>query len=305
MDKILISGLINLETTLQVDGFPVQYNPARYPFFGVNTTVSGVGYNLAKALTTLGDKIDFLSVIGKDPAAGLVRAALDTGHIPGKYVLSDLAETPQSVILYDPAGKRQINTDLKNIQDYAYPEAVFKEALSECSLAALCNINFSRPFLKLACQSGRLVATDVHAISSLDDEYNQDFMANAHILFMSHELLPYTPEEWARRVHSRFGNEIIVIAMGAQGALLSIWQDHYMARLPAVQTRPVVNTIGAGDALFACFLHAYNQNRDAYEALRKALVFASYKIGDKGAADGFLSEPELEKLLDQHAAHLN
>jgi hypothetical protein len=29
--------------------------------------------------------------------------------------------------------------------------------------------------------------------------------------------------------------------------------------------------------------------------LKKAIVFASWKIGEKGAADGFLSESEVEK----------
>lgn len=50
----LISGLINIETTLRVDGFPLEYAPVRYPFFGVDTTVSGVGYNIARALATPG-----------------------------------------------------------------------------------------------------------------------------------------------------------------------------------------------------------------------------------------------------------
>ena len=31
MERILVSGLINLETTLHVDGFPVEYTPVRYP----------------------------------------------------------------------------------------------------------------------------------------------------------------------------------------------------------------------------------------------------------------------------------
>jgi len=47
MPNILVSGLINIETTLRVDGFPIAYNPVNYPFFGVNSSVSGVGYNIA------------------------------------------------------------------------------------------------------------------------------------------------------------------------------------------------------------------------------------------------------------------
>ena len=54
MSTIFISGLINIETTVQVDAFPIEHTPVRYPFFGVRSTVAGVGYNIAKALTTLG-----------------------------------------------------------------------------------------------------------------------------------------------------------------------------------------------------------------------------------------------------------
>ena len=41
MANILVSGLINTETTVRVRQFPVNYYPIDYPFFGVNTAVSG------------------------------------------------------------------------------------------------------------------------------------------------------------------------------------------------------------------------------------------------------------------------
>ena len=41
MSKILISGLVNVETTVPVRKFPVDYYPIDYPFFGINTAVSG------------------------------------------------------------------------------------------------------------------------------------------------------------------------------------------------------------------------------------------------------------------------
>jgi ribokinase len=64
--------------------------------------------------------------------------------------------------------------------------------------------------------------------------------------------------------------------------------DQTITRVPAVFTRPVMNTVGAGDALFASFVHVYRQTHDPYEAIRQAVVFASYKIGEAGAAQGFL-----------------
>ncbi len=295
MSKILVSGLINIETTLRVEGFPIQYRPVNYPFFGVNSRVSGVGYNLAKALTVLGDDVRFLSLIGADPAGQLVRMALAEDCIEDRRVLSTLPATAQSVILFDPLGQRQIYVDLKDIQDQAYPERLYQESAAGCDWLALCNINFSRPMLAQARQAGRPVATDVHAISDLDDPYNLEFMQTAQVLFMSDERLPVQAEEWARRIWDRFGTEVVVIGMGGQGALLAVRRDRAIQRFPAVVTRPVVNSIGAGDALFSAFLHVYSQTGNPYLSLRKAMIFASYKIGVASAAEGFLDERELEE----------
>ena len=122
MPAILVSGLINIETTLRVDGFPLHYTPVQYPFYGVNVSVSGVGYNFAKALTRFGDPVCFLSLIGRDIAESHIRSEL----------------------------------------------------------------------------------------------------AAAHILFLSDESLPATPEDWAKQILQAFGPEILVIGLGAQGAFLSV-----------------------------------------------------------------------------------
>lgn len=296
MKPILVSGLINLEITLRVEGFPIDYTPVRYPFFGVNSTVSGVGYNVAKALTTLGSPVRFLSLVGRDPAGRLVRDSLTRDGIAGDLVLPDLEYTAHSVILYDADGRRQINVDLKDIQERAYPPAPFGEALAGCDLAVLCNVNFSRPFLQQARRAGVRVAIDVHTIADLDDEYNRDFMAAADVLFMSDELLPCPPEEWIREVMERYAPEVAVIGLGAYGALLAVKADGFVGRLPAVRTRPVVNTIGAGDALFSAFVHTYAHSGDPYRALERAIVFASFKIGTAGAAEGFLDATGLDAL---------
>ncbi|MBN1681705.1 MAG: carbohydrate kinase family protein [Anaerolineae bacterium] len=301
MSNIVVSGLINIETTVKVDGFPIPYQPVRYPFFGVNSTVSGVGYNVAKALVTLGDEVAFCSLIGHDLAANGVVAQLAADRIPGDTVLHELDQTPQSVILYDPGGRRAINVDLKAIQETPYPADVFERAAENCSLAVLCNINFSRPFLDRMRARGVPVATDVHAIADLDSDYDRDFLAAADILFMSDEHLPCSPEDWLRRVWDRYNAPVVVIGLGAHGALLGVRDDHFVERIPAVHTRPVVNTIGAGDALFSCFVHVYHASGSPYLAIKKAIVFASYKIGVAGAADGFLNEAALSALYAEVA----
>jgi ribokinase len=296
MNDILVSGLINIETSLKVETFPLTYEPVRYPFFGINSTVSGVGYNIAKALKKLDNKVRLLSLIGTDFAGGLIQETLAENDINSAYIVDSMPHTPQSVIIYNREGQRQIHTDLKDIQERPYPPNLFTVALSTCSLAILTNINFNRPFLEQARQAGKTIATDIHTISDLEDEYNRDYMAAANILFMSDEWLPCSPEEWAWRLQNRYGTEIIVIGLGSNGALLAVGKDNFMERVPAVKVRPIVNTAGAGDALFSAFNHVYHHTGDPYEAIKKAVLFAGYKIGTSGAADGFLNNAELTAL---------
>ena len=299
MGKILVSGLTNIETTVKVEGFPIEYNPINYNFFGVNSTVSGVAINMGKALTTLGDEVTLISMIGNDIQGNTAITELKNNKINIDYIDNSLEKTCQSVVIYDGDGRRQIHCDLKDVQEKSYDKEKFEKALKECDIAALCNINFSRPYLKKAREMGKLVATDVHVISDVNDEYNTDFMKYANILFMSDENIGDNVEDFVREVISKYDNDIIVVRLGAKGALLYVKEDNFMERFNAVTTRKVVNTIGAGDSLFSAFLHYYNKERNPYLALKKAIVFASYKIGESGAAEGFLTEEELDKLYEK------
>lgn len=296
MSKFLVSGLINIETTLRVESFPVTYEPVRFPFFGINSTVSGVGYNVAKALRTMGNSVDFLSLIGRDFAGDTVRRTLAHDGISDSLIISSMPNTAQSVIIYDHSGQRQVHSDLKDIQERNYPVDIFENALQRCTMAILCNINYNRPFLELAARANIPVATDVHTIAAIDDEYNRDFMAAASILFLSDEHLPCHPEDFAQQLQDRYGTAIIVIGLGSHGALLATNENGIKQHFAAVNTRPVINTIGAGDALFSSFMHSYAKTGDPFAAMRRAIIFASYKIGESGAAEGFLTSAELENL---------
>jgi ribokinase len=296
MTRILISGLINIETTLRIDQFPIPYFPVAYPFNGVNTTISGVGFNIAKALHKLSNTITLVSLIGSDTFGTLIPEELIKIGITPDYLRKIPGQNPQSVILYDTNGTRQIHVDLKNIQELRYPVQDFEQALTNNDVIVLCNINFSRPFLEISKNAGKMIATDVHAIEDLNDPYNEDFMRAADILFLSHEKLHGSPHEIIPHIWQKFQTKICVIGMGKSGALLAYKPDKFIGHYSSVITRPIVNTIGAGDALFSAFIDNYAKTGDPYIAIQKAILFASYKIGITGAAEGFLSEQELNDL---------
>lgn len=295
MASFLVSGLVNTETTVKVRGFPIEYYPIDYPFFGVNTSVSGVGFNISKALTALGDHVDLCSMVGSGFSSDQIVNALNEIGIRTDNIRRSLPESPSSVVLYDGSGRRQIYCDLKNIQETAYPFS--EDIVKKADIVVACNINFNRDLLPIAQRLGKTVATDVHVLRDPEDEYNRDFMAAADILFLSNEGISGSPKEFIQALEDRYHNRMIVLGMGARGALLYLRDSSRFLERPAFDPGQVVNTVGAGDALFAGFLHYYAKGLEPAEALDRAQLFAALKIRHSGAGNGFVTEAELESYL--------
>ena len=295
MKKILISGLINTETTVKVRKFPVDYYPIDYPFFGVQTDVSGVAYNIALALTTLGDQVRLLSMCGQDFQAAYIRNELESKEIAADHIKPLLRETPSSAVLYDESGKRQIYCDLKDIQETAYE--FVDEQLTDADLVIACNINFNRPLLTKARAMGKLIATDVHVLGNVYDDYNRDFMAAADILFLSDEAVGEWYVDFIMELAAVYDPQIIVMGRGGKGAAMYLRSSGRIYELPAVRVGKVVNTVGAGDALFSAFVHYFAKGLEPMGCLKRAQIFASAKIGVSGASKGFISEAAVEELI--------
>lgn len=298
MSKILVCGLINVETTVRIERFPLEYCPIDYNFFGVNSYPAGVGLNLSLAFSTLSDEVKLLSMVGSDPAGVVVRNTLNAHNVSTDY-LFDTVSTAQSVVLYDDTGNRRIFCDLKDFQDKSYDEDVFIKAASDCDTLCLCNINFSRNLLEVAKRLSKNIACDVHTLSDIYDDYNRDYMQNADILFLSNENIKDREEEFLRELKDTYPCKVIVVGMGKKGSLMYVRSDDKFFYCDSVKTREVVNTVGAGDSLFSSFVHFYTKGVDPYTSLKYATVFASYKIGESGAAKGFLTENELLDLVNK------
>lgn len=295
MKHILISGLVNTETTVKVRKFPIPYYPIDYPFFGVNTAVSGVAYNIACAMNILGDNVSLLSLTGVDFPAEYIRSEIRAAGLDTAYLKSGLKETPSSVVLYDEAGNRQIYCDLKDIQEAAYD---FPENICEnVDLVVACNTNFNRKLLPLAKAAGTPIATDVHVLADIWDDYNRDFMRYADLLFLSDEGIGDDYRGFLLELARVYGTAIIVLGRGSKGAAMYVKEQDHIFELPAFSAGSVVNTVGAGDALFSGFVHYYAKGLNPLECLARAQWFAAAKIRVSGASRGFVTEEDLEKLM--------
>jgi ribokinase len=277
--RVLVAGLLNVETSAPVDEFPVAYRTTRF-VDGVRSTVSGVGWNVALALHTLGSPVHLLGFAGDDPSGELVRRAVADRGIEATVVRS--RRTPESVVLFDRQGRRAVFADPAGVPDLEMPAERFDAAAPGCRVAVLANVGWTRRLLAPALDRGIRIVTDLHDVESLDDPYDRDYLEHADVVFLSHERLGAAPEDVAAEVHRRHGTPVVVIGLGAAGALLS-QPGTAPIRVPAASPRRIVATTGAGDALLAAYVHfALVRERAPEAALRAAAAFAGWKIG--GAA---------------------
>lgn len=294
MSRILVSGLINLETNIKIRDFPINYYPIDYSFFGVKSSVGGVGYNIAKSLSTLGDNVSLVSMLGNDFESQYVKSELAKLNVNTENISSNLKETPTSAVLFDSSGKRQIYCDLKDIQEKMYDCKNLN--FDSYDIFAICNINFNRQLLKAAKENGKIIVTDVHCLSNIYDEYNSDFMRYADILFLSDELVPVNHEEFLLQLANEYDCKIIVLSQGSKGVLMYVQNDGCIYDIEAVKNDNVVNTVGAGDSLYSSFIHFYAKGFSPLECIKYAQAYASNKISFNGASQGFISETELFKI---------
>ena len=84
----------------------------------------------------------------------------------------------------------------------------------------------------------------------------------------------------ARRIMPPYA--ALLISMGAQGGVWAGPEGAYLARVPE---KPVVSTVGSGDATFAGALHAMAQGMDERDALRLAMAcgVANAMLGEVGS----------------------
>ena len=292
--KVMVSGLVNVETTLKIREFPIPYFPIDYPFFGIHSDVSGVAFNVAKALMTLGNEVRLTALIGDDEEGKRILEKLEREKIGTEFIRQELKETPVTVTLYDQEGKRQMYCDLKDVQENEVAFMALEEGRTDSELVVLCNTNFNRPLLKRVKAMGKQIASDVHVLSDLEDAFNKDFMEYADILFLSDERLPCEPRQFLVKMKEKYPSKIIVMGRGKEGALLYVRAEDRIYKLGAANVGEVVNTLGAGDALFSAFINYYGKGYDPVCALSRAEVFAALKIRCSGGAKGFVEEATVE-----------
>jgi sugar/nucleoside kinase (ribokinase family) len=294
--KIVVAGVTSLYMSVGVDEFPLEFAPSSTPAW-MRAGVTGSAGHIAQILGRLGDEVRLCTLAGTDPAGLAIRADLHARGLSGEGLV-DGGVSSLGVVLVAADGRRMGFPYLAAVNTVGYPAETFCRQASGADLAVLTNARFVRPLIRHARELDVPVAVDVHLISDLDDSYNKPWLEVADIVFCSHERLPCAPAEWVARVFARYpGCGIVGVGNGPDGCLLGL-RDGTLVKADAIAPRGVVNTAGAGDALFASFLHGWLATGNPVEALETAVLHAGWKIGDTFPGGSSLTADELIGLAE-------
>ncbi len=295
MSKFLVAGVTQIETIIRVEKIPVNYMPITSVQDSIFTAMGGDAYNESLALKWLGDEVCFMSIVGRNQDLSMINPPDRKITLSTEYIVPQMNETPTEVVLYDRERKQQIFEDLKDLRDNVYDMSMVAPIAQSCDMLVLANANFCRPFAKAAVEHRKPFAVNVRGYTREKEVYNKDFLENAKVLYFSDDILTEDPYEFIGRIAATYDPSIIILGQGSDGLILYDKEQDLRVHYNTVKTNEVVNTIGAGNALFACFLHYYMENGDSVNAIKNALLFASYKIGYMGTSNGFMTTAQLEQ----------
>ena len=292
--KIVVTGVASLYMAMSVDEPPLPYKPACSPSW-LRAGAAGAGYHIAKILRELGDEVSLCTVVGLDLPGSLIRAELLSAGLLGPGTINARASS-LGVVLVAPDGRRMGHPHLSVLNAVEYPQDLFRQNARGADLAVITNARFARPLLRHARELGVPVAVDVHLIADLGDGYNRPWLEAADVIFCSDERLPCAPAKWVRRIFGRYpGCAIAAVGCGNAGCVLGV-ADGRLVRVGAVAPRGVVSTAGAGDTLFASFLHSWLATGNPLSAIERAVLHAGWVVGDSFPCGAALTGPELDTL---------
>ncbi len=295
MSKFLVAGVTQIETIVRVDKIPVSYAPLTSNIDSIFTAMGGDAYNESLALEWLGDEVCFMSIVGRNQDLSLINPPDRKITLSTEYIIPQMKDTPTEVVLYDKERRQQIFEDIKDLRDNVYDMSMVAPIAGSCDMMVLANANFCRPFAKAAAEYKKPIAVNIRNYNPEKEKYNTDFLEPAKVLYFSDDTLTEDPYEFIDRIAKTYGTEIIILGQGSEGLILFDMTRDLRVHYKTVKTNEVVNTIGAGNALFACFLHYYMETGDSVNAIKNALLFASYKIGYMGTSNGFMTPAQLQQ----------
>lgn len=287
-NKIVVIGSSNVDLTIKSEKLP---SPSETVLGGnFNKFSGGKGANQAIAIARWGGKVSFISKVGNDDFGKELIALYKAENITTDYIFTD-AKLPTGValILIDDSGENIIsvasganaNLSIENIN----------LVLKEIDKAQLVLMQLEIPIetveyvAKRASKKGAKVILNPAPMTYLPDELISSLYAIIPNKIEAELLSGIKISDWVTAKHaadliSQKGVEVVVITLGAKGALIKEGKNYYT--IPAIKVE-AVDTTAAGDTFCGVFTVGLSEGLSVKKAVEMATIAASISVTKEGA----------------------
>lgn len=290
MPDVVVHGPASWNMVVDLDELPA---PKPHTQFATahREVLGGTSAGKAAHLHSLGVDVELHTVLGSDPAARSIEAALRHACVP--YVATHVpGPSERHLNLMDRAGGRvSIYLDVPGTPaTHPHPDAqgALLAAGSQARAIVLDLSQLSCDVIDSIAELGVPIWTDVHDYDG-SSQFHAPFLAAASFVFMNNDRLP-SPLDFLRQCIAR-GAQTAVCTLGADGAI-AMDADYRSIRVRARPVREVVDTNGAGDGFMAGFMAAHLAGADVAAAMESGAEQAASALATVHLSPLFAPPPQ-------------
>lgn len=251
--RVVVIGIANQQTSVAVDSFPVEYVPRREVNGAIRHTVGGVGFNVARVLSALGNMVALASPLGEDYPAAMIDAEAYRYNISTHLCHRELKKTPRSVVIHDAEGRRMVNSDLTDGATFIFPLDALRPDVARANLVILANLPLTRQLVTPLRTDAALYAVDLHDVRSPLNPADSEFL-QADFINMSNEHVRGREAEVLLELRAASAARLLSMTAGADGAYVLTREMDEPVHVPTSCVN-AVSTVGAGEVYWAVLLH--------------------------------------------------
>ena len=303
MNRVLVVGSSNIDTTLYVENLPNEGETIS----AISKVVSlgGKGLNQAIALKRALADVTFLTSLGSDLNGELVKKQLNDENLNAFIIVKENANTGSAFINVSKSGNNSIVIDggsnsLLNVNDLKSYKDSFKDfdyLLLQNEINQEVNEYLINTFhalnKKVVLNNSPIRVINKELLSKIDYLFINEIELDSIYTEINSENNSLDYKTKAKSLLES-GIKNIVLTLGKDGAIFI--SKNIEVSVPSIKVN-AIDSVGAGDTFTGYFLSMLSKEKSIKDALTYASVAAGLSVTKKGAIPSIPSFIEVEKYL--------
>ena len=293
-NKVVVVGAVGIDTNVYLYGDDIDFSVEANFSQNLDYIGQAGGYS-AQIFSTLGYDTAFVGFVGDDMGGREIRQKFSQVGIDISALGIDPYGTKRSINFMYKDGRRKNFYDGRGSMETKVNPDDYRHLFKDAKLAHFSIVNWARYLLPIAKEEGCTISCDIQDVVEPEDDYRQDFIHSADVLFFSsvnHENLSGLMKYFLSK-----GPKIVVAGRGKKGAAVAT-NDWIKTSAAIDEGPPVVDTNGAGDSLAVGFLVGHIiDGLPADRAINYGHILARHCCTLRATTDALLTRQKLDERL--------